>query len=48
MYSNLQTEKYWCNFAKDIDQKPFCPIMAFISLNIVLVVTESVTDSESA
>ena len=25
MYPNLQTEKKWSNFTKDIDQKPFCP-----------------------
>ena len=24
MYPNLQTEKNWSNFAKDVDQKPFC------------------------
>ena len=40
--------KNWSNFAKDIDQNRFVQtLMAFISLNIE-VVTERLTDSESA
>ena len=47
MYPNLQTEKKWSNFAKDIDQKSFCPNFNDLYL-LIEVVTERVTDLESA
>ena len=44
MYPNLQTEKNWTNFVKDINQKNRFEqtFMIYISLNIE-VVTEKVT-----
>ena len=47
MYPNLQREKKWSNFAKDIDQKQIKIFAKDISLNIE-VVAERVTESESA